>query len=92
MVYGAALHNATDAAYSRFAREQAANGVLYPVVLYLSSAWVFDKLCDAASGMCGPTVPGAEAFAWRDEWHLSTAGSMHLAPFFHCFLSEHGVI
>jgi len=59
---------------------------------YVTSAWMFDRLCDAATGMCGPTAPGTTTVVYVDDHHLSTSGSMYLAPFFNCKLRELGLI
>ena len=83
VVYTQALHVATDAAYAALASEVSN-------VKYIPSAWVYDRLCTSTE--CGPELPGTTAVGWLDDWHLSTAGSLYLAPFLHCWLTDNGVI
>lgn len=81
--YHLELHQATDAAYAAFAREKSDS------VVYLDAAWMYARLCDISIGQCGPHVPGTATVAYYDAHHLSTAGSLYLAPFFHCFFELH---
>lgn len=63
-----------------------------PAVRYISSAWMFDRICDAASGTCGPNAPGTDTVIYYGDHHLSTAGSMYLAPFLNCELASFGLV
>ena len=53
-------------------------------------SWFYDRLCTASS--CGVNVPGTSTAAYLDQNHLSTAGSLYLAPFMNCFLSDQGLL
>ena len=79
-----ALHQAVDAMHTQVAAE-------YPsTVTYLPVSWFYDKLCTATS--CGAVVPGTSTLAYLDANHLSTAGSLYLAPFMNCYLSDQGLL
>ena len=79
------LHQAADAMHAALAAESTSTH-------YIDATWMHDKLCDA-NGKCGPTVPGSTStYAWLDTNHLSTAGSLYLAPFFNCFLQAAGML
>ena len=49
-------------------------------------------LCDPMSNTCGPYIPGTTTLAWFDARHLSTAGSLYLGSFVHCWLGEQGLL
>ena len=50
----------------------------------------FDLFCDA--GTCGAYAPGTDVLAVVDYGHLSTAGSLYVAPFLSCFLEAEGLV
>ena len=78
------LHQAVDAMHAQVAAE-------YPSsVKYLPVSWFYDKLCTATT--CGATVPGTDTVAYLDTNHLSTAGSLYLAPFLNCYLASEGLL
>ena len=79
-------HEEVDVTYASIAAD-------FPTtVRYLTSEWVWSKLCDAQTDTCGPAVPGTRTVAWLDRGHLSTAGALYLAPFFNCWLDEQGLL
>ena len=51
---------------------------------------VFDLLCDGDA--CGALVPGTATVAVTDKGHWTTAASLYLAPFLHCFLRDAGIL
>ncbi len=86
--YDWTLHLQTDAAYTSLVGESAMSNVHY-----VSSTWTYARLCDANTNTCGASVPGVpQTIAWYDRHHLSTAGSLYLAPFLHCFLTDRGLL
>ena len=44
----------------------------------------FDLFC--AGGVCGAQIPGTDVLGVVDYGHLTTAGSLYVAPFLTCFL------
>ena len=44
----------------------------------------FDLFC--ADGVCGAQIPGTDVLGVVDYGHLTTAGSLYVAPFLSCFL------
>ena len=61
-------------------------------VRYISSEWMFDRICDPISGLCGPNAPGTNTVIYYDDHHLSTAGAVFLAPFINCQLAQFGLL
>ena len=63
----------------------------YPsTAVYLPPSWLYDKLCSATT--CGAVVPGTNTVSYYDQNHLSTAGSLFLAPFLNCYLRQMGLV
>lgn len=85
VTYAWSLHATLEARFEAFAQQT-------PNALYITSQWMFDQLCDPHTGLCGPTVPGTETVAYFDSHHLSTAGSMYLAPLLNCKLRDLGLL
>ena len=46
----------------------------------------FDLFC--AGGVCGAQIPGTDVLGVVDYGHLTTAGSLYVAPFLTCFLES----
>lgn len=85
VVYAWQLYAQTEQLMSQFADQ-------YVHVEYIPSSWFFNHLCDPTTGICGPTAPGTDTVIYFDTHHLTTAGSMYLAPFLNCKLRELGVL
>ena len=51
---------------------------------------VVDLLCEG--GLCRAAVPGTATVAVTDKGHWTTAASLYLAPFLHCFLLDAGLV
>lgn len=81
------LHIATDIAYQSLATELGEDSLLY-----IDQASTYGWLCDPSTDACGPYVPGTSTVGWYDEGHLSTAGSLYLAPFVNCYLEGRGLL
>lgn len=51
---------------------------------------IFDLFCD--NKWCMPNVPGTNTFAYFDDSHLTTAGSLYLWPYFCAFFMQAGIL
>lgn len=51
---------------------------------------VFDLFC--ADDLCRAYIPGTDTVAVTDKGHWTTASSLYLAPFLHCFLQDAGIL
>ena len=71
--------DAAEAFYEELARDEGT--LFFPV---------FDLLCDG--GRCRARIPGTSTVAVTDKGHWTTAASLYLAPFLHCFLVDAGVL
>ena len=80
-LWGWAWHEHIEATWSALATERANVHFFSPFLLFCNE-----------SHACDGSVPGTGMPAYRDTDHLSTYGSLYLAPFLNCFLRSVGIL